>query len=75
MFDSNAIKSLISQKIADAVVTVESPDNVHFTAVVKSPAFTGKSAIDQHRMVYAALEGKVGNQIHALSIETQSVDL
>jgi acid stress-induced BolA-like protein IbaG/YrbA len=74
MFDSNAIKSLISQKIADAVVAVESPDNVHFTAIVKSPSFIGKSPIEQHRMVYAALEGKVGDQIHALSIKTQIID-
>ena len=74
MFDSNAIKDLISEKIEDAVVIVESPDNVHFTAIVKSPAFAGKSLIEQHRIVYAALEGKVGDQIHALSIKTQSID-
>ena len=74
MFDSSAIQSLIEQNIQDAVVVVESPDNVHFTAIVKSPAFAGKSPIEQHRMVYAALEGRVGDQIHALSIKTQSID-
>lgn len=74
MLDSDAIQSLIEQSIQNAVVIVQSPDNVHFTAVVKSPAFAGKSMIEQHRMVYAALEGKVGDQIHALSIKTQSID-
>lgn len=40
----------------------------HYTVVIASPAFEGKNLVECHRLVYACLEGVVGNEIHALSI-------
>jgi acid stress-induced BolA-like protein IbaG/YrbA len=45
-------------------------DGHHFEAVVVSPAFRGKSRVQQHQLVYAALGGRMGGEIHALSMQT-----
>ena len=63
------IKEMIEQGFADSEVTVEG-DGRHFQAVVVSDAFSGKSMVQQHQMVYQTLGGKVGGVIHALSIST-----
>lgn len=47
-------------------------DNDHWKAVIISPQFEGKSRIAQHQMVYAALKGKMGGELHALALETRS---
>ncbi len=44
--------------------------NDHFEAIVEAPQFTGKSLVDQHRMVYAALDGLLGEAMHALALKT-----
>ena len=46
-------------------------DNNHFSATVTSSQFNGKSKIEQHKMVYNSLKGKMGNELHALSIKTK----
>ncbi len=44
----------------------------HFEAVVKAPQFAGKTRIEQHRMVYAALDGLIGGAMHALALKTRA---
>ena len=56
--NSDDIKILIETSIRDAVAIVSSDDNVHFEAVVISPAFSEKSLIQRHQMVYGSLGGK-----------------
>lgn len=55
---------------ADIAVAALADDNDHFAAAVHSGAFKGKSKVQQHQMVYAALEGKVGGELHALQLTT-----
>lgn len=62
------IKALIEAHLPDCSVTVRSSDNVHFEAVIVSPAFAGKRALQRHQMVYGALGARMGGDIHALSI-------
>lgn len=65
------IKVLIEKNLPDAEVNVRGDDGVHFEAIVISEAFAGKSLIQQHRLVYDALGGRVENQeIHALALKT-----
>jgi stress-induced morphogen len=66
------LKQRIESAIPGALAEVESPDNVHFTAKVRSDAFAGMSRIQQHRMVYDAFdEGELGGAVHALQIKTE----
>ncbi len=62
------ISALISTHLPDCEVRVESEDNTHFSATVISGAFEGVSILGRHRLVYQALGSRVGNEIHALSI-------
>jgi stress-induced morphogen len=66
------IERLIRQGFPDAhVVVVDlAGDGDHFAARVASQAFKGKSRIEQHKMVYAALQGQMGGALHALALET-----
>jgi stress-induced morphogen len=57
---------------ADVIVTDLAGDGDHFSARVVSQAFAGKSRIQQHQMVYAALKGRMGGELHALALETAS---
>ena len=68
--NSDDIKILIETSIRDAVAIVSSDDNVHFEAVVISPAFREKSSIQRHQMVYGSLGEKMQSEIHALSLTT-----
>jgi stress-induced morphogen len=66
------VKQRIEASIPGAVAEVESPDDVHFSARVVSPAFIGKSRLQQHRMVYDVFGGgELGGAIHALSLKTE----
>lgn len=69
---ADEIKELIMSAIPGCEVVLKdlAGDNDHFAAYVTSEAFQGKSRIQQHQMVYQALGGKMGNQLHALSIHT-----
>ena len=66
------IKSLIKVAIPDAEITIEdlAGDDNHYSATIKSKVFSGKSKIEQHKLVYKALGAKMGNQLHALALNT-----
>lgn len=67
---SHELKSLLQGAFPGARIDVDSPDDVHFQAVVESEAFAGKPTLARHRMVYAALGGLTGGEVHALSLRT-----
>ena len=73
---ASEIEKLIKEAFPDADITITdlAGDNDHFAAMVTSSAFKGKSRIQQHQMVYAALKGRMGGQLHALSLQTASKD-
>ena len=66
------IEQLIKEAFPDAEVTITplADDNDHYAAMVSSVAFKGKSRVQQHQMVYAALRGKMGGDLHALALQT-----
>jgi acid stress-induced BolA-like protein IbaG/YrbA len=64
-----AIESLIQAHLPDTSARVQSADNVHFDAVIVSPAFAGLRTLQRHRLVYGALGSHIGGDIHALSIQ------
>jgi stress-induced morphogen len=57
---------------ADVEITALADDNDHWSASVASAAFKGKTRVQQHQMVYAALKGKMGGVLHALSLQTST---
>lgn len=59
---------------AEVELTDLAGDGDHFKAVVISDAFTGLTRIKQHQMVYAALKGRMGGELHALALETRTPD-
>jgi stress-induced morphogen len=69
---ASEVKARIEATIPGATADVESPDNVHFNARVVADAFAGLSRIEQHRLVYAAFEGELGGEIHALQLRTET---
>ena len=70
------IEKLIKQSIPDALVEIQdlAGDGNHYSATVSSSEFIGKSKIEQHKIVYASLKGKMGNELHALAIKTKEKD-
>ena len=70
------IKNLIKEAIPDAeiLITDLAGDENHYSATIKSKIFNGKSKIEQHKIVYSALKGKMGNELHALAIKTKEKD-
>jgi stress-induced morphogen len=68
------IESMIKEAFPDAQVAIEDlrGDGDHYAATVVSKAFAGKSRVQQHQMVYAALKGKMGGQLHALALQTSA---
>ena len=68
--DSTIIEQMIRDGMPDADVKVSGEDGTHFEAVVVSPSFEGVPTIKRHRMVYATLGSKMGNEIHALGLKT-----
>ncbi len=69
---AHEIEQLIQESIPDAVVQVDDlrGDGDHYAARVSSPAFKGKTRVEQHQMVYKALRGRMGDQLHALALQT-----
>ena len=67
------IENLIKNSIPDAIVNIQdlAGDGNHYSATVTSAEFSGKSKIEQHKMVYNSLKGKMGNELHALAIKTK----
>ena len=70
------IEALIKAALPDARVTVEdlAGDGDHYAASIVSEAFRGKSRVQQHQLVYAALRGRVGGELHALALQTSAPD-
>ena len=70
--DPTEIENLIKESIPDAQVTIEDlrGDGDHYAAYVVSEAFKGKSRVQQHQMVYQALQGRMGTELHALALQT-----
>ena len=68
------IVSLIKAGLPDAEVKIEDlvGDGDHYSATVISKAFAGKSRIQQHQMVYAALGSRMGGELHALKLTTMA---
>ena len=72
--DAREIESLIKQALPDAQVTIEdlAGDGDHYAAQVVSSEFAGKTRVQQHQMVYAALQGRMGGVLHALALNTSA---
>jgi len=66
------IESFIRAAFPDAEIEIKdlAGDGNHYEAHVRSSAFAGKSRVQQHQMVYAALEGRMGGELHALALHT-----
>ena len=69
------IRILIKEAIPDAEITIQdiAGDENHYSATIKSKVFSGKSKIEQHKLVYKALKGKMGNELHALALNTMEI--
>ena len=67
------IEKLIKESIPDALVEIQdlAGDGNHYSATISSSVFIGKSKIEQHKIVYASLKGRMGNELHALAIKTK----
>lgn len=69
---ANVIEKLITEAFPDAIIKITdlAGDNDHWAVEVTSGAFKGKSRIEQHKMVYGALKGKMGGELHAMQLKT-----
>ncbi|MGE3622673.1 MAG: BolA family protein [Bdellovibrionales bacterium] len=72
--DINEIERLIKDALPDAMIEITDlrGDGDHYSAHVQSAAFIGKTLVQQHQMVYAALQGRVGGVLHALALKTST---
>jgi stress-induced morphogen len=70
--DAGEIERLIKAGLPDAQVRIDDlrGDGDHYAATIVSAAFKGKSRVQQHQMVYQALQGRMGNELHALALQT-----
>ena len=67
------IKKLILEAIPDASIEIKDVmgDNNHYSAKIQSKVINNLNKIEQHKLVYKSLKGKMGNELHALSIVTE----
>ena len=74
--DLKEIENLIREALPDATIDIQdlAGDGNHYSATIASSQFSGKSKIEQHKMVYNSLKGKMGNELHALAIKTKEKD-
>src|SRR6266480_2509314 len=70
--DAGEVERLIRAGIPDAQVTIRdlAGDGDHYAATVIAASFRGKSRVQQHQLVYQALQGEMGGQLHALALQT-----
>ena len=68
------LEKYIKNSIPDSNIIIEDlrGDGDHYSATVISKSFEGKTKIEQHKMVYDSLEGKMGNELHALMLKTKT---
>lgn len=66
------LETLLREAFSDADIEIQdlAGDGDHYRAVIRSAAFEGKSRVAQHQMVYGALKGRMGGQLHALALDT-----
>ena len=64
---------MIKESIPDATIEIKDlmGDSNHYSAIIKSEKFNNISKIEQHKLVYKSLKGKMGNELHALAIKTK----
>tara|TARA_R110002110_G_scaffold284987_2_gene499299 strand:+ start:57147 stop:57380 length:234 start_codon:yes stop_codon:yes gene_type:complete len=69
---ASEIETLIKDALPDAEIRIDDlrGDGDHYLAYVVSSAFAGKSRVQQHQMVYEALQGRMGGELHALALQT-----
>ncbi|MBV8568525.1 MAG: BolA family transcriptional regulator [Methylobacteriaceae bacterium] len=74
--EASEIERLIKAALPDARIDIRdlAGDGDHYAATVVSAAFKGKSRVQQHQLVYAALKGQMGGTLHALALQTQAPD-
>ncbi|WP_306118009.1 MULTISPECIES: BolA family transcriptional regulator [unclassified Roseitalea] len=72
--NAHDIERMIKNAIPDAQVTIRdlAGDGDHYAAEVVSESFRGKSRVQQHQMVYQALQGNMGGALHALALQTSA---
>ncbi|MDO9413345.1 MAG: BolA family transcriptional regulator [Pseudolabrys sp.] len=70
--DAVEIERLIKEGIPDAQVSIKdlAGDGNHYAATVIAPSFSGKSRVQQHKLVYDSLKGQMGGVLHALALQT-----
>ena len=72
--DAATIERLIRESLPDAEISIEDlrGDGDHYAARIVSAAFRGKSRVQQHQLVYQALRGRMGSELHALALQTSA---
>ncbi len=72
--DAGVIEQMIKEALPDAVISIRdlAGDGDHYAAEVVSESFRGKSRVQQHQMIYSALKGKMGGELHALALQTSA---
>jgi stress-induced morphogen len=73
--DLKEIEKFIKEALPGAIVEIQdlAGDGNHYSATVSFAKFKGKSKIEQHKMVYSSLKGRMGNELHALAIKTKEI--
>ena len=71
--DLKEIEKMIKEAFPDALIDIQdlAGDGNHYSATVTSSKFKCKNKVQQHKMVYDALKGKMGNELHALALKTK----
>ena len=71
---ASEIEELILKSFPDAKVTIDDlrGDGDHYAAQIVSEQFRGLTRVQQHKMVYSAMDGKMGNELHALALNTSA---
>ena len=71
---ASEIERLIKEALPDATVDIRdlAGDGDHYRARIISAAFNGKNRVQQHQLVYRALKGRMGGELHALALETEA---
>ena len=74
--DASELEKLILGSMPDAIIRIEDlrGDGDHYAAYVTSESFRGKNRVQQHQLVYQALRGAMGGQLHALALHTSVPD-
>ncbi len=72
--DASEIERMIQEALPDAKIAIRdlAGDGDHYSAEVVSESFRGKSRVQQHQMIYQALKGNMGGQLHALALQTSA---